>query len=73
MRSKAAGEVIKRRRNERLAAMSPAERIALAEKLGEEGIAAYMTTHGVDRRTAIARVKAIRRRGRRPSAAADEP
>jgi hypothetical protein len=53
--------------------MSPAERIALAEKLGEEGIAAYMTTHGVDRRTAIARVKAIRRRGRRPSAAADEP
>ena len=54
--------------------MSPADRVALAERLGEEGIAAFMVTHGVDRSTAIARIKATHRLGRRHSscAAADE-
>jgi hypothetical protein len=73
MRSKAARDAA-RSRARRLAAMTPAERVALAERLGEEGIAAYMATHAVDRRTAIARIKATHRLGRRhsPAAAADE-
>lgn len=50
--------------------MTPAERLALAERLGEEGIAAYMLAHEVYRRTAIARIKAARRLGRRYSASA---
>jgi hypothetical protein len=60
-----------RSRAERLAAMTPDERVRLAERLGEEGLASYMRTHGVDRRTAVARIKATRRLGRRPSASAD--
>ena len=73
MRSKV-GREISRSRARRLAAMTPAERIALAQRLGQEGIASYMATHAVDRRTAIARIKATRRLGRRhsPSASADE-
>ena len=73
MRSKAAREASQSRAR-RLAAMTPAERVALAQRLGEEGIAAFMTTHAVDRRIAIARIKSTRRLGRRHSrsAAADE-
>jgi hypothetical protein len=54
--------------------MTPAERVALAERLREEGIAAYMASHAVDRSTAIARIKATHRLGRRHSSsdAADE-
>jgi hypothetical protein len=55
----------------RLAAMTPGERVALALRLAEDGLATYMATHGVDRRTAIARIKATRRLGRRHSASAD--
>lgn len=57
----------------RLAALTPAERVALAERLGRDGLASFMTTHGIDRATAIRRIKATRRLGRRPSASADEP
>jgi hypothetical protein len=73
MQSKAA-RAVSESRALRLAALPPAERVALAERLGEEGIAAYMAAHGVDRRTAIVRIKATHRLGRRhsPSAAADE-
>jgi hypothetical protein len=55
----------------RLAAMTPGERVALAARLGEEGLAAYSQTHGVDRGTAIARIKATRRLGRRRSVCAE--
>lgn len=71
MPSRVAGDV-SRRRSSRLAAMTPAERVQLAEKLGEEGVASFMITQRVDRRTAIARIKATRRVGRRPSPCADE-
>lgn len=54
-----------------VAAMAPADRVALAVRLGEEGLAAYSALHGVDRQTAIARIRATRRLGRRPSASAD--
>ena len=70
MRSRIASEV-ERQRRERLAAMTPAERVALAMRLGEAGLASYMTAHGVDRRTAASRIKATRRLGRRPSACAE--
>jgi hypothetical protein len=56
---------------ERLAAMTPDERVVLAVRLGEEGLASYVETHGVDRRTAVARIKATRRLGRRPSVCAE--
>ncbi|HZM97378.1 MAG TPA: hypothetical protein VFB92_28355 [Vicinamibacterales bacterium] len=62
---------IDRRRIDRLMAMTPDERIRLAERLGEEGLASYMDTHHVDRQTAVARIKATRRLGRRPSACAE--
>ena len=73
MPSKVASEV-SRRRLQRLAALTPAERIQLAERLGEEGVASFVITQSVDRRTAIARIKATHRLGRRhsASAAADE-
>lgn len=67
-RSAQAGE---QARADRLARMTPAERVDLAFKLGEQGLAEYMVTHGVDRRTAISRIRATRRLGRRPSASAD--
>ncbi len=67
-RSAQAGE---RARAERLAAMTPAERVALAERLGEQGLAGYIMTHGVDRRTAVAQIQATRRLGRRRSVCAE--
>ncbi len=66
MRSRVATEV-SRTRARRLAAMTPAERVALARRLGEEGVTSYLMTHGVDRRTAILRIKATHQMGRRPS------
>ena len=73
MPSKVASHV-SRRRVRRIAALTPAERIQLAERLGEEGVASFVITQRVDRRTAIARIKATHRLGRRhsASAAADE-
>jgi hypothetical protein len=70
MRSAVAHAVSQRQRDE-LAAMTPAERVALALRLSEEGLASYMATNGVDRHTAITRIRATRRLGRRPSASAD--
>ena len=70
MRSAVAHAVSEEQR-EQLAAMTPAERVAVAVRLGEEGIASYMATHGLDRQTSIARIRATRRVGRRPSASAD--
>jgi hypothetical protein len=61
------------RQASRLAALTPADRIALVERLGRDGLASFMTTHGIDRTTAIRRIKTTRRLGRRPSASADEP
>ncbi|MFM8535011.1 MAG: hypothetical protein ACKOEC_15720 [Acidimicrobiia bacterium] len=69
MRSPAA-ERVRQSRRQRHAALSPAERIDLAIKLSAEGLAAFMTTQQVDRATAIRRIKALHRQGRRPSAAA---
>ena len=66
MRSNVARDV-SRRREERHAALTPAERVALAMRLGEAGLASFMATLGVDRDTARARIAATRRAGRRHS------
>jgi hypothetical protein len=63
--------LIEQRRVERLLAMTPGERVSLVVRLGEEGLASYMAVQGVDRQTAVARIKATRRLGRRPSACAE--
>lgn len=70
MRSESAAAVA-RDRAERLARMTPDERIELAVRLGEAGIARFMETHGLDRSAAVAHIKATRRLGRRPSACAE--
>ncbi len=57
-------------RRARHLAMSAAERVALAERLGVDGLAAFMVTQGLDRRAAVQRTKAANRLGRRPSASA---
>jgi hypothetical protein len=57
-------------RQERVAALTVDERLALLKRLSEEGLASYMALHGVDRRTAVARIKSTRRLGRRPSSCA---
>lgn len=70
VRSRSA-ETVAQIRAERLAAMTPAERVGLALELAEDGLAAYISTHGVDRPTAIAQIKQTRRLGRRRSACAE--
>lgn len=54
-----------------IARLTPAERVALAARLGEEGLAAYIATHAVDRATAVARIKSARRLGRPRSRSAE--
>ena len=70
MKSKVASDLA-REQAERLAALAPSERVALAGRLGEQSIARYMAALHADRRTAIAHLEASRRFGRRPSSRAD--
>ena len=70
MRSRSA-DAIAATRAARLAAMTPDARVNLAGRLREDGLASFMTAHQLDRRSAVARIKATRRLGRRPSRAAD--
>ena len=67
----AVAHAVSEEQRKQLAAMTPAERVALVVRLSEEGLASYMATHGLDRQTAITRIRATRRVGRRPSASAD--
>ncbi len=69
MRSPTAARLDEQRRA-RHAALSPAERIALAVKMSEEGLATFMATQQLDRASAIRRIKASHRQGRRLSRAA---
>ena len=48
-----------------VAAMTAAERVELAIRLGNESLAVYMATHGVDRKTALHRIRARSQHGRR--------
>jgi hypothetical protein len=71
MRSKLA-EQLKQEQRERFARMTPAERVALTERLGEEGLAEYMSANRLDRMTAVKAIKQSRRLGRRPSRCFDD-
>lgn len=64
-------DAVNARRAARLAAMTPAARVALAARLGEEGLATFMTVHRLERAAAVARIKATRQLGRRRSRSAD--
>lgn len=70
MRSRSA-DAIDETRAARLAVMTPDARVKLAIRLGEEGLTDFMATHHLDRVSAVARIKATRRLGRRPSPSAD--
>lgn len=70
MRSRSAAAIAEARAA-RLAAMTPDARVSLAIQLREDGLASFMAAHKLDRRTAIARIKATRQLGRRPSRSAD--
>lgn len=63
---------IARQHRERLAALTPAERVALVVRMGQEGLAAHMAQRGVDRATARAEIAATRRAGRRRSGSAEQ-
>lgn len=71
MRSKLADQ-LKQEQRERFARMTPAERVALTERLGEEGLAEYMSANNLDRASAVRAIKRSRRAGRRPSRCLDE-
>ena len=51
-------------------ALPPGERIELAFALGEADLALFVRASGLDRETALARLRASRRAGRQPSRAA---
>jgi hypothetical protein len=62
---------LRRERRERILKMTPAERSALAAKLGAEGVVAFMSANRVDRETALKAIRRSRRVGRRRSNSAD--
>ena len=51
--------------------MSPAERVELAFRLGDEAIESFRVTHGLDRPTAIRLLERRRQATRRPSECLD--
>jgi hypothetical protein len=70
MRSRSAAAIAEARAA-RMAALTPDARVSLAIRLGEDGLSSFMAAHQLDRRSAIARIKATRQLGRRPSKSAD--
>jgi hypothetical protein len=66
MRSQVAEEV-RREQREEVMRMTPQERLALAARLRERGLAAFMAAHRLTREEAIARIRAQRQAGRRAS------
>lgn len=71
MRSKLADE-LRREQFARYQRMTPAERVALAMRLGEEVLADYMANTGLTREEAKRELKRASRVGRRPSASMDD-
>ena len=55
-----------------MAAMTPAERVQLALRLGEEGLRLMMARDGIDRNEALRRVRKAHNAGRRPSRSNDD-
>jgi hypothetical protein len=71
MRSPVASEITRIDR-ERVAAMTPDERVALVLQLSREGLASYMAVHQIDGPTARARIHATRRLGRPRSRSSEQ-
>jgi len=63
---------LRQEQRERIARMTPAERFALSERLGEEGLAEFMSANGLDRADALKAIRRSRRIGRKPSRCFDE-
>ena len=51
--------------------LTPGERMRIAERLGEEALRFFMSTNGITREEAIARINRQRRAGRTPSRCLD--
>ncbi len=62
---------LRARTGDEIRRMSPAERVELAFRLGDEAIESFRATHGLDRRTAIRLLERRRQATRRPSACLD--
>jgi len=56
----------------RFRAMTPAERVALAQRLSREGLDSFMATNGLSRSAAMRAIRQSRRVGRKPSRSMDE-
>lgn len=63
---------VRQRTLDSVRAMSLAERIELAFKLGEHDISLYVAARASDRAAALAAFRAARQAGRRPSRAASD-
>jgi hypothetical protein len=63
---------LRREQRERFARMTPAERLALSERLGREGLAEFMSANNLDRAEALKAIRRSRRAGRKPSRCFDE-
>ena len=63
---------LRRERQQRELAMTPAERLKLAGELGERSLRIYMSANRVDRETALRAVRRSRRFGRKPSRCFDD-
>ena len=66
MRSEVAEEV-RRAQREEVLRMTPAERLALGQRLRETGLARFMAANGLTRDEAIAAIRRQRQTGRRKS------
>jgi len=71
MRSKLL-EQLKREQRERFARMTAAERLALTERLSQEGLAEFMSANRLDRAAAIRAIQRSRSLGRKRSRCLDE-
>lgn len=67
VRSKLADSLREERRREE-AALSPLERLRLAQRLGDDAVRQYASAHGLDLRAAARELARHRQLGRRPSA-----
>ena len=62
---------LRREQFERYRRMTPAARVALAQRLGHEGLAAFMRSRGLDRVAALREIRASRHAGRVVSRCSD--
>jgi hypothetical protein len=67
MRRRSVADELARAEQERIASLSPGERVALALELGERSLADYAAAHGIGREAARKEFERERQAGRRPS------